>query len=197
MSMHRACHDCGLIHYVPALGQGERATCKRCGATIARAQGGKLAASRTAALSLGALVLFWPAILLPLFEVERLGQRHTSSLLFGTIELLLHDNWFVGGIVLLFSIVFPLFKLLVLLELSLLQLLHQRHKALTYRLMAHTGKWSMMDVMLLAFLVMLMKLGSLVEFRFGPAVLAFILCVALSMMASMIFDPHSIWEDDA
>jgi paraquat-inducible protein A len=63
--------------------------------------------------------------------------------------------------------------------------------------MESVGKWSMMDVMLLAFLVMLVKLGSLVEFHLGPAVLAFVLCVAASMLASMYFDPHSIWEDDA
>jgi paraquat-inducible protein A len=49
--------------------------------------------------------------------------------------------------------------------------------------------------MLLAFLVMLVKLCDLVEFRIGPAVLAFVLCVAMSMVASMYFDPHSIWEE--
>ena len=80
--------------------------------------------------------------------------------------------------------------------LSLLGLLHRRHKAWTYRVMEYAGKWSMMDVMLLAFLVMLVKLGSLIEFHFGPAVVAFVLCVALSMVASMSFDPHSIWNDD-
>lgn len=96
----------------------------------------------------------------------------------------------------LFSIVFPLTKIVMLLELSLLRLFHKRFKSWTYRIMEHAGKWSMMDVMLLAFLVMLIKLGSLVEFQFGPAVIAFILCVAMSMLASMSFDPHAIWEDD-
>ena len=48
----------------------------------------------------------------------------------------------------------------------------------------------------LAFLVMLVKLGSLVEFQFGPAVVAFVLCVALSMVASLSFDPHAIWSDN-
>ena len=52
-----------------------------------------------------------------------------------------------------------------------------------------------MDVMLLAFLVMLVKLGNLVEFSFGPAVIAFIACVAMSMVASLSFYPHAIWED--
>ena len=105
-------------------------------------------------------------------------------------------SWFVGGIVLLFSVVFPLTKIILLLELSLFELLNRTHKALTLRLMEHLGKWSMMDVMLLAFLVMLVKLGDLVEFHFGPAVFAFVLCVAMSMIASISFDPHAIWENE-
>jgi paraquat-inducible protein A len=143
-----------------------------------------------------ALILFLPAVLFPILEVEKLGHRHAASLLWGTLELLGEGAWFVGGVVLCFSVVFPLAKILLLLELSLLNLLHRKHKAVTYRVMELAGKWSMMDVMLLAFLVMLVKLGNLVTFHFGPAVLAFVLCVAASMVASMYFDPHSIWEDD-
>ena len=152
-------------------------------------------ASRTAAAALAAFVLFWPAILCPILIIEKLGQRNQSSILGGTIDLLSHGSWLVGGIVLLFSVVFPLTKIVLLLELSLLEFLHRKHKALTLRIMEHVGKWSMMDVMLLAFLVMLVKLGNLVEFQFGPAVVAFIACVAMSMIASLSFDPHAIWED--
>ena len=111
-----------------------------------------------------------------------------------TLELLRHGDWFVGTLVLVFSVVFPLTKIVLLLELSLLGLLGRRHKALTYRIMEHAGRWSMMDVMLLAWLVMLVKLGTLVQFHFGPAVIAFVGCVAMSMLASLCFDPHSIWE---
>ncbi len=93
-----------------------------------------------------------------------------------------------------FSVLLPLAKILLLLELSLLGMLHRKHRALTYRVMEAAGRWSMLDVLLLAFLVMLVKLGSLVEFEFGPAVIAFALCVAMSMFASLLFDPHAIWE---
>jgi paraquat-inducible protein A len=62
--------------------------------------------------------------------------------------------------------------------------------------MEHLGKWSMMDVMLLAFLVMMVKVGDMVEFHLGPAVVAFVACVAMSMVASLSFDPHSIWDDE-
>lgn len=195
MTTHlRACHCCGAIHQVPVLKPNERARCTRCRSVISRFGGGRLAASRTTAAAIGAFVLFWPAILLPILEVERLGHRTTSSILSGTIQLLHEGSWFVGGIVMLFSIVFPLAKVVLLLELSMFGLLRRRHKALSYRLMEYAGKWSMMDVMLLAFLVMLVKLGSLVEFHVGPAVLAFVLCVGMNIMASSFFDPHAIWE---
>ncbi len=191
----KACHCCGLIHQVPDLAANESATCTRCGSSFAPP--GKLihSASRTAAAALGAFVLFWPAILLPILEIEQLGITSRSSILSGTIELFQHGNYFVGGIVFLFSVVFPLTKIVLLLELSFLELLHRRHKAFTLRLMEQLGKWSMMDVMLLAFLVMLVKLGDMVEFHLGPAIVAFALCVAMSMIASITFDPHAIWEE--
>ena len=190
------CHCCGLVHGVPALRDGQQAVCTRCASVISAPGDSRRAAARTAAAAAGALLLFWPAVLLPILEVERLGHRSTSSILAGTIDLLTHGSWFVGAVVLIFSIVFPLLKIVLLLELSLLGLFRERHRALTYRLMEHAGKWSMMDVMLLAFLVMLVKLGDLVTFRFGPGVVAFTLCVAMSLVASISFDPHTIWEEE-
>jgi paraquat-inducible protein A len=192
----KACHCCGRIHQVPALEIGQSAACTRCGSTMSKPGATESSVGRTAALTLGAFCLFWPAVLLPILQIERLGHRSASSVLGGTIDLLAHGNWLVGGVVLLFSIVFPLLKLVLLLELCLLRLMHAKHRAMTYHIVEHAGKWSMMDVMLLAFLVMLVKLGNLVQFQFGPAVIAFVGCVTFSMLASMSFDPHSIWSED-
>ncbi len=192
---YRACHCCGMIHQLPALAPHQTAVCTRCHSRIMLPGCRRRMASRTAAAALAALVLFWPAILCPILEIEKLGVRTSSSILGGTIDLLKGGSWFVGGVVLLFSVIFPLTKMLLLLELSLLEFLESRHKAISLRAMEHLGKWSMMDVMLLAFLVMLVKLGNLVHFQFGPAVAAFILCVTMSMIASLSFDPHAIWED--
>jgi len=189
----KACHCCGQIHRLPALASNQSAACSRCGAGIASLPG--QSASRTAAAAAAAFLLYWPAILLPILHIEKFGHHYESSLLMGTIELLREGSWFVGGVVMLFSILFPLVKILLLLELSLLGLLHRQHKARTYRVMEFAGKWSMMDVMLLAFMVMLVKLGTMLEFHFGPAVWAFVLCVAMSMLASICFDPHTIWDE--
>ncbi len=191
----KACHCCGLVHHVPKLDAGQVAVCTRCETKMDRFRADDASSIRTAAAALGAFVLYWPAILLPILEIQRLGHHHTASVITGTMDLFREGNWFVGGVVLLFSIIFPLFKILMLLELSILGLFHRRHRARTYRLMEAAGRWSMMDVLLLALFVMIVKLGAIVEFHFGPAVIAFVLCVAMSMLASLVFDPHAIWED--
>ncbi len=192
----RACHCCGLVQRVPALAREEQAACARCNCVVdSGKRNGQQSSARCFAAALAALILYLPAVLLPILEIEKLGHHHTTSLLGGTLDLLLHGSWFVGCIVLLFSIVLPLVKLLALLELSWIGLTHRQHRAWTYRLVELAGRWSMMDVLLLALLVTMVKLGDLVSFRLGPAVLAFVLCVVMSMVASIMFDPHAIWEE--
>lgn len=191
----QACYCCGLVHRIPTLRVDQVAICTRCRSTIVHGGRGPAAsASRTAALATAALIVYWPAILLPILQSERLGHRHEASLWRGTLDLIQHGSWFVGTVVLLFSIVLPLLKIVLMLELSLLRIFGQRHRAWTYRIMEQAGKWGMMDVMLLAFLVMLVKLGDLATFQIGPAVVAFVACVTLSMLASLSFDHRSIWE---
>lgn len=193
----RACHCCGLVHAVPALLPAQEAECSRCQSKI---DSGNRSASQSSArcfaAALGGIILYLPAILLPIVEIEKLGHHHTTSLLGGTIDLILHGSFFVGIVVLLFSIVLPILKLAALLELSYIGLTHRQHRAWTYRLVEFAGRWSMMDVLLLALLVTLVKLGDLVSFQLGPAVLAFVACVVMSITASIMFDPHSIWEEN-
>ena len=194
--MLRACHCCGLVHSIPKLDNDEEAVCVRCYSAVDSARrSGVKSSARCFAAALGALILYFPAILLPILEIEKLGHHHVSSLLGGTIDLILHGNLFVGFVVLFFSIILPLVKLVALLELSHIGLTHRKHRAWTYRVVEWTGRWSMMDVLLLALLVTLVKLGDLVAFQLGPAVFAFVMCVVMSMIASVMFDPHAIWEE--
>jgi paraquat-inducible protein A len=190
----RACHCCGLIHRLPALQADERSICVRCESILDTPQSLDVAQGRTAAAAVAALLLFPAATMLPILEIEKLGHHHRSSILGGIVELYRSGSFFIASVILVFSIVLPLAKILALIELSWVCSLRQRHRAWTYRLVEHIGKWSMMDVMLLSFLVMLIKLSGLVAFHFGPAVIAFVLCVVMSILASVCFNPHAIWE---
>ena len=192
--MLKSCHCCGLIHVVVSLRSNELAQCTRCGSVIDHANKHRRSQARTAATAIAALALMPAAILLPILEIEKLGHHHRSSILGGIIDLFQTGSILVAIVILLFSIVFPLLKILALIELSWLCSMRQRHRAWTYRWMEQIGKWSMMDVMLLALLVMMIKLSGMVQFHFGPALIAFVLCVSMSMISAICFDPHAIWE---
>jgi paraquat-inducible protein A len=94
--------------------------------------------------------------------------------------------------------VFPISKLLGLLVLTTRALpLATRHRALTYSIIHWTGRWGMLDVLLVAVLVAALKLGNSIEVSAGPAAVAFASCVILSLLAAASFDPYSLWENEA
>lgn len=99
-----------------------------------------------------------------------------------------------GMIILLCSLVLPLAKLSGLLIISSPRFLHHQHRASTFRIIEFSGRWGMMDVMLVAVLVAVVKLGDTVTMHTGPGLSVFCLCVVLSLLASAQFDPRVIWN---
>ena len=194
----RACPCCGLVQNVPEAPRRLRPCCARCGTPLV--QRGLIARSNrlTAALTLSALILYPFAIGLPMIEVERFGHATAASILKGISGLLAQGHWFVGLIVLVCSIVAPMGKILALLILSGGGFrLRAQHRAWTYRFVEWTGRWGMLDVLLVAILVAVVKLGDIVEVNAGPAAIAFGTVVVLSLLASASFDPHGLWEEAA
>ena len=191
----RACRCCGLVQTVPPVPPRMRACCVRCGTTLRKRLTTLRSNSRTAAIALAALILYPLAVTLPMIRVEKFGHHNEASILEGTATLLASGHIVVGLIVLFCSIVLPLGKLATLLALSAGGLrLRNEHRALSYRIIEWTGRWGMLDVLLIAVLVAVIKLGDLLEVTAGPAALAFTCCVVLSLLATAAFDPHSLWQ---
>lgn len=151
--------------------------------------------ARTGAIALAALILYPIAITMPMLRVAQFGHYTESSILDGTITLVLSGHLFVGAVVLLCSIVLPLGKLAALLVLTTGAFnLRNKHRALTYHVVELTGRWGMLDVLLVAILVATLKLGDFVEVQAGPAAWTFTVCVVLSLIATASFDPHALWQ---
>lgn len=190
----RACHCCGLIHRLPPIGPREAAWCVRCGSRIHSATRSRRSNSRAAAIAMAGLILYPIAVLMPIMTIERFGVIKETSVVEGTVELLSTGHILVGLVVLACSIIFPVGKLLAILTLaSGSSLLSNRHRAFTYRVVEITGRWGMLDVLLVTMLVATLKLRDMVDVAPGPAALAFTLCVVLSLLASASFDPHLLW----
>jgi paraquat-inducible protein A len=190
-----ACHCCGLVHRIGSVDARHLACCVRCNSVIRHGVHPR-SISRTAALALSALILYPMALMLPVMEIERFGQVSEASIWSGMVGLLAEGHLFVGVAILVFSVIAPIGKLGLLLALCTGQRRFSRHhRARAYRLIEFIGRWGMVDVLLVAVLVAVVKLGDLVTVTPGPGVVLFGAVVILSLIASSMFDPHAIWEE--
>lgn len=64
-----------------------------------------------------------------------------------------------------------------------------------YRIVEFVGRWSMIDVFVVALLTALIQIQSLATILAGPGSIAFGAVVVLTMFASLSFDPRIIWDN--
>jgi paraquat-inducible protein A len=192
-----ACATCGLLQRVQALAPGTSASCARCGAVVATRRRGS--PSRTAALSLAALILYVPANINPILRMNLHGAYSESTVWDGCVSLFRNDEYLVAAIVFLASMAIPLLKLLGLFFLTATSwrgaALWRRQRAWIHRFIELIGPWAMLDVFLLAVLVALVKLDKLATILPGPGLVAFTSMVVLTILASASFDPKLIWSN--
>lgn len=177
------------------MNRGSVACCTQC-LTVIRKDVHPRTRSRTAAIALAALILYPVAMSLPVMQIERFGYESEASIWSGMVGLLAEGHLFIGLVVLLFSVLAPIGKLGLLLMLCLgRRSLSLRDRARAYRVIELVGRWGMVDVLLIAVLVAIVKLGDLVTVTPGPGVILFGAVVFLSLLSSAMFDPHVIWKD--
>ena len=107
---------------------------------------------------LGASVCLALGISLPIIKLTKYVFWTTQHSLLSTVEVLLNDKqYFLGLTVLVFSIVFPILKLLYLLLISTLPNEEIMRQHWRLRALEWLGKWSMHDVLVLALMIFFIK----------------------------------------
>ena len=152
----------------------------------------------TAALSLAALILYVPANVYPILRMSMHGAYSESTVWDGVVSLFRHDQWLIATVVFLASILIPLCKLIGLFLLVAMAKLSSarwpQERTRLYRFIEVIGPWAMLDVLLLAVLVALVKLEKIATVLPGPGLVAFTVVVVLTILASLSFDPRLIWN---
>jgi paraquat-inducible protein A len=101
-------------------------------------------------------------------------------------------------IVLIASVMIPVAKLFALAYLLITvqrrSLKSNRERVQLYRLVEFIGRWSMLDVFVIAFVVALVQLKPLMAAQPRAGVLFFAAVVVLTIFASQSFDPRLIWD---
>jgi len=67
-------------------------------------------------------------------------------------------------------------------------------RATLYRLIEFIGRWSMLDVFVVALLVALVQLRGIATIHAEPGALAFATVVVLTMYSAQAFDPRLMWD---
>lgn len=203
------CHCCGLLNsnkhdFNPVLDdsiQKPNHKCIRCHSPLHLRKTNSL--ERTLAFLIAASVLYIPANVLPMTVTESLLGRQQDTIMSGVIYFWQSGDYFVSTVIFAASIFIPMLKLVILgILLAAVYLQSSKHVhfspencARMYRVVEFIGRWSMIDVFVVAMLAALIQIQSLAIILAGPGAVAFGAVVILTMLASLSFDPRIIWDN--
>lgn len=183
------CHGCSHVRPVA------EGNCRICGEHLHLRKHDSL--SRCLALTFASIVLYIPANVLPIMQVRGVGGTTADTILSGVVTFWELQAYPVAIIIFTASVAIPLLKLCAIFLLCRAAMRPSPDPVRMmkiYRATELVGRWSMVDVFVVAILVALVQIGTLMSIQPGPAALSFGGVVILTMLAAHAFDPRLIWD---
>lgn len=191
-----SCHDCGMLTDARESATSSQLACPRCNANLHFRKAQSI--PTTWALLITAVILFFPANLMPIMRVEFLGMGKNSTIMDGILYFLKEGEYGIGLIIFMASILVPVFKIvgltLILLSIQFKWNRWLRHKTTMFRFIVFVGRWSMLDIFVIALMATLVDFGSLTSTVAAPAVSYFAAVVVCTMIAAHTFDSRLLWD---
>lgn len=171
-------------------------TCPRCGGKIQSRD--PMSLQKVVAWWVLGLACYIPGNLYPMLETKTLVSKQSNTIIGGAVELGQHGNWGVAIIILMASAVIPVSKFVIILGLVIgvqrgPQISDELRQRL-YEIVEYIGRWSMIDVFVVAVLSSLVQLQTLVNISPGRASIFFALSVIFTMISAQSFDSRLIWD---
>ena len=188
------CHTCGLLQRVPVCGH---AHCPRCHSPVHLRTPDSI--NITWALLISAIAMYLPANIFPVMAVTSLGNTQADTIMSGVIYFLSHGDWPLALIIFIASVLVPLLKMIaltyLLLSVQRKSPVRKLQRTKLYRITELVGRWSMVDIFVVALLVALVQIGNLATIEPGIGAIAFAAVVILTMLAALRFDARLIWDN--
>ncbi|SPF81665.1 paraquat-inducible protein A [Pseudoprimorskyibacter insulae] len=184
------CTYCGLL--LPM----DQAHCPRCGAGLQSRDDQSL--QKVWAWLLAGLIAYVPANLYPMLRTTQMFHTTESTIVGGVSDLIHHHAYGIAFIVFFASVVIPIGKFIVIAYLA--YLMSRPHKSdphrlhLLYEVVEFIGRWSMIDVFVVAILTALVQFDVLATINPGIAAVCFALSVVFTMLSAQSFDSRLIWD---
>jgi paraquat-inducible protein A len=191
-----ACPDCGTLLSLPPLPGHSSAVCLRCHSQVETTIGRSINAAL--ACTVATLLLLLPVDTLPLLRADLLGQSSVESLIGGVARLWEHDWIVLAGLSVIFVMVLPAVRTVLLtLVLGALRLrLRPRWLGHAFRWVVWLERWAMLDVFLLAVAVGYYYLTSIEHLNVSIEVGGQFLLAAglLTMLSRATLDERTVWR---
>ena len=187
-----ACQRCGQVH------QMGTAHCKRCDGALQSRDMQSL--QRVWAWLIAGMIAYLPANIYPMLLTSTLVERSESTIIGGVVELVEYGSYGIAFIVFFASVMIPIGKFIAIGYLAIsvqrgwADKQHERHRA--YEIVEFIGRWSMIDVFVVAILSALVQLDTIATINPGIAAVSFALSVVFTMLSAQAFDSRLIWDAD-
>jgi len=190
-----ACSHCGMVcRHVETIGLQR---CPRCRGRLERRKADSL--SRVCALLIAAAILYIPANLLPVMKTSSLFGSEKDTILSGIVYFWTSGSQGLAALIFFVSILVPMLKLGALGTLAWTAHRrsphHHHQRAMLFRIVEVVGRWSMLDVFVVALMVGLVNFRGIAVIEAGPGAAAFGSVVVLTILAARSFDPRLIWDN--
>ena len=191
-------HSAGLVgcHRCARVWPTETDRCERCGA--------RLKVRENQGLFwvwfwwIAGLAAYIPANLWPMLETRVLLTQSDDTIVVGAWKLASHGSVLIALVILLASVLIPVakFAAIALLARSVSggRGLGPKWNHRIYEAIEYIGRWSMIDVFVVAILSSLVQFSVIATVKPGPAALAFALSVICTMLSAQSFDSKRIWD---
>lgn len=170
--------------------------CGRCGHRLVSRD--RLSLQRVWALWVMGLICYIPANIYPMLTTRTLFQTQESTIVGGAVDLAHHGNWGIAFIILFASVAIPVGKFwaIAFLAISVKQrsIISKSQRHVLYEVVEYIGRWSMIDVFVVAILSALVQLRALASINPGAASMFFALSVIFTMLSAQAFDSRLIWD---
>lgn len=198
LTAHRAgllgCRGCGRVW------PEDTSLCARCGARLVPPDRRGLQA--VWAWLLAGMIFYIPANTMPMMTTSSLGGLGgggDATIIGGVLQLIHYGDWWIALVIFVASVMVPIGKFIAIIWLAMVAgkpaTVEEAHNRLhIYEVVEFIGRWSMIDVFVVAILSALVQLGFVVSIKPGPAAASFALSVAFTMLSALSFDPRLIWR---
>lgn len=185
------CSSCGRLQRID-----DERVCQRCGEKITPRR--PMSIQRTWGFLFVGIIAYIPANVLPIMNTRSFLGNTEDTIVSGVLSLISTGSYFVAIIVFVASVCIPVLKFVTIASLALcLQFPwdlseHTQHRLHT--LTEFIGRWSMIDVFVVAVLAALIQLGAIITITPGGGINAFAVSVVFTMLAAISLDSRLLWD---